>query len=473
MFNGSKGEISTRLGDSKEVPLIATSPGFATGEACETLIELCERQGFDVRESSYRQSTSDLQVDRSPLVLEFLRRHLLVEEVSSVFKRLHLKRTRIFAFDDVFVVKYDASKGNQKDLIKHYDAGNMSFMVALSRSSTYSGGGTKFFMNSEKQPVVEMEQGTIMVFPSSIYHSGLPISSGSRYLLVGFCYTDHPASCRVPGNVGTNLKTIVGNVSRFDLAQLVGHTRSVFSKIMLKPSRRLVGGKSYFVNSTCTAPKDPVTAFALGIFRFHVGRLGLPIKDPAQAGAEFWVQDLEGDEEIPFHCDKDELLLQNTGRLRHPILSTVTYLTNGGLPTAVFGEETTCISYPQIGNHLSFAGKLLHGVASSLACSTPNSLKHKSKKCRINRRRTTLLVNLWTKGPPTLVDGGPSLPPTDTILDTEVAVFSNISMKPAYWQEVHVPRATSSDPRDVIQQNLSNMDHTCSNAFLLVKSASA
>jgi hypothetical protein len=87
-------------------------------------------------------------------------------------------------FDDMFVVKYDEKA--QKDLVKHFDGGQVSFMLALSSRSDYEGGGTKFDC---MENVVHLERGELILFDADLYHQGVPISQGTRYLLVGFCFT--------------------------------------------------------------------------------------------------------------------------------------------------------------------------------------------------------------------------------------------------------------------------------------------
>lgn len=58
-----------------------------------------------------------------------------------------------------------------------------------------------------------------------------------------------------------------------------------------------------------------------------------------RSGAEWWIQiRKEGhhsDLGMPFHWDKDERLLEVSGEVVHPTVSTVTYLTDYGAPTVV------------------------------------------------------------------------------------------------------------------------------------------
>lgn len=83
-------------------------------------------------------------------------------------------------------------------------------------------------------------------------------------------------------------------------------------------------------------------------------------------GAEWWVQRTNQDGKIGFHYDKDEGEASMHGRMRHPVISTVTYLTNEGAPTMVFNMTTNgnadfpviptkaFISFPKKNRHTVF-----------------------------------------------------------------------------------------------------------------------
>eukprot|EP01047_Picozoa_sp_COSAG01_P083352 COSAG01_NODE_17403_length_1154_cov_1.830332_2_plen_103_part_00 len=86
---------------------------------------------------------TDLEVDRVPSVRAWLVRAGFMHRVEEHYHRAH--RARIYALDDLFVVKYDASGSSQlgtaggaavraaagqRGLSEHVDAGDISFMVA-------------------------------------------------------------------------------------------------------------------------------------------------------------------------------------------------------------------------------------------------------------------------------------------------------------------------------------------------------
>ena len=83
---------------------------------------------------------------------------------------------------DGFVVKYDAEAG-QKELKPHRDGSVLSFNIALNPASDFEGGGTWF---NSLDNSIKLEQGEIVSHASGILHGGHGITSGKRYILVGF-----------------------------------------------------------------------------------------------------------------------------------------------------------------------------------------------------------------------------------------------------------------------------------------------
>ena len=67
----------------------------------------------------------------------------------------------------------------------HYDGCNISWILMLSRPSDYKGGGT--YIRSLKKTIL-LEQGQVLVFPGDLFHMGVEITQGTRYLVV--CFVD-------------------------------------------------------------------------------------------------------------------------------------------------------------------------------------------------------------------------------------------------------------------------------------------
>jgi hypothetical protein len=140
----------------------------------------------------------------------------------------------------------------------------------------------------------------------------------------------------------------------------------------------------------------------------------------------------EGDE-VCFHFDADYGLEdQAPNLLLHPRLATVTYLTDFGAPTVVLDKRSNppddvdrktlqgsipkgWISHPKLGKHMAFDGRLLHGAPAAFfpgsseddsnggkgsTSSEPPMKKAKTleppvKEAKMQRKRITLLVNIW------------------------------------------------------------------------------
>ena len=118
-------------------------------------------------------------------------------------------------------------------------------------------------------------------------------------------------------------------------------------------------------------------------------------------GAEWWVQVRSKEEGITFHYDKDEGLASIKGIMKHPAVSTVTYLSDIGAPTLIFEMITIdgnqevpeipdagFLSYPRKNRHIMFSGDLQHGVLGSAAPRLAEA-----------GNRVTLLINWWSDPP--------------------------------------------------------------------------
>jgi hypothetical protein len=144
-------------------------------------------------------------------------------------------------------------------------------------------------------------------------------------------------------------------------------------------------GQTYFCPCQMK-PRCALEDLALRIFRIHV--FGLDgMYTPEESGAEWWTLVLDDDEileddegdEIGMHFDADYGLEEQVpDLLLHPRLATVTYLSDAGAPTLVLEKrspshtdkekdalkgdvEKGWLCHPQIGTHLCFDGRFLHG----------------------------------------------------------------------------------------------------------------
>lgn len=203
-------------------------------------------------------------------------------------------------------------------------------------------------------------------------------------------------------------------------------------RMMSRASRR-GRAHTHFLELTDLLENGPRTAIELGILKlFHTDFPSDGSNDIL--GAEWWLQVRHGGPEIGFHFDKDEGYAEQNHEercrvdarcevspYRHPVLSTVTYLTANTRkilhrgdrsaapppqgPTLVFNKRGTddvgdgdltdaLVVFPKPNRHLTFAGDLFHGVPQVF--SDDDMSRDGATGMNV---RVTLLVNWWDRRP--------------------------------------------------------------------------
>lgn len=123
--------------------------------------------------------TTDLPVNKIPsifgLILETM--NTICDKVKSSYG---LNDDMSINIQDLFIVKYEATSQNYLEM--HVDGSFLSFNILLNNPSEFEGGGTYF----DDGLTSHSEQGDLLIHSSKIKHSGLSITKGKRYLLVGF-----------------------------------------------------------------------------------------------------------------------------------------------------------------------------------------------------------------------------------------------------------------------------------------------
>ena len=188
-------------------------------------------------------------------------------------------------------------------------------------------------------------------------------------------------------------------------------------------------GQTFFLPAHMK-PRCALEALAQSIFRKHTDHLEDGSFDPLQSGANWWTlvldagtghegsdNDEPGDDEVGLHFDADyELEEQTSDLLLHPRVATVTYLSNFGAPTLILDQRSPpmddekkktlesgisrgWLSHPKLGKHTAFDGRLLHGAPALYFPSQKSNgevhVERTLKKQKIDRKRYTLLVNVW------------------------------------------------------------------------------
>ena len=124
-----------------------------------------------------RYPTTDLPVTCLACAEDFVPR--LERRVLPLFRRYFGSRYGgRLRFRDLFVAKYDATA--QAGLAGHVDSSLLSLIVQLSDDSDFDGGGTCF---DHIGLTVHPGQGGAVVFLGKVFHAGLPVTRGCRYIL--------------------------------------------------------------------------------------------------------------------------------------------------------------------------------------------------------------------------------------------------------------------------------------------------
>jgi len=218
-------------------------------------------------------------------------------------------------------------------------------------------------------------------------------------------------------------------------------------------------GSTFFIPCE-TKPRCLLEALALDVFHAHADSIGYNQNkkkdksgisfDPARSGAEWWTlvmdaspnsdsntsdeksgtksfktddhedddsaSDISEDEEddVGMHFDADYGLEDVLPSLIHPHFSTVTYLSNVGVPTLVLNKASPppedvetkqslngsiskgYLSYPKYGKHIAFDGRLLHGASALFfpSCSDVETTTITTTPDQ-SLKRVTFMVNVW------------------------------------------------------------------------------
>lgn len=137
---------------------------------------------------SYRiamQQSVTLQGD-SPLVQAIYS----VSGINSNYHRFDL--SGVVQTDPLLLLKYSSDEGARYNW--HMDVGptnptrKLSFTIQLSSPSEYSGGNLEFMPEHGFDQEAIRQQGTLIVFPAFRLHRVTPVTSGTRYALIGWLH---------------------------------------------------------------------------------------------------------------------------------------------------------------------------------------------------------------------------------------------------------------------------------------------
>lgn len=349
----------------------------------------------------FKYPTTDLPIKDIPLLKNFVYNFITINIFNFIEEKYKVNKY-FLDFNDIFIVKYEYCKQNY--LEKHKDGSLFSFNILLNNPNDFEGGGTKFYYE-DKIDICKNTKGGLIIHTGQVFHEGIPITKGIRYILVGFI--GYLKDFDIKNNsINTNIvldnkslkqtnKKFI-NKQKFNSWNINLKDNNIYEKII-----NSIDIKGMYILDTKKQKYSLIEKFILELVRFHSIRLN---KDYLSENyfIEFWTKNQEEDNsEHSFHIDKDELYLKKYGQLFIPILSSVTYLTTSSNPTIItnipdnihnFNNihiQNLIISFPKKLNHITFQGKYIHGVKKIKDIEIEN----------IDNNRITLMFNIWERKP--------------------------------------------------------------------------
>lgn len=162
---------------------------------CDDLIEVTE-QACRGQYAAYTYAKQTLGCREFP-TLAAAARDVVHSVVYSIYERFAGDNASRLVLDDrePHMVKYDVTKKERQKLDMHTDKSEFTFLIALSNGCgfDFDCGGTYFEC---LDATIHVQRGHAIVFPGKLRHCGQRITSGVRFLLVGFL-VDKMASGKV------------------------------------------------------------------------------------------------------------------------------------------------------------------------------------------------------------------------------------------------------------------------------------
>jgi hypothetical protein len=128
-------------------------------------------------------ATTDMRCSDLPMAAAVWVRRTISERLFPVMLKCYDLRHHQLSFRDLFFVYYKAAPGHQSELSIHRDGSLLSFNILLNNRTDFEGGGTFI---QETGATHHIHGGDALMHSGQVLHGGATVTSGERYLLVGF-----------------------------------------------------------------------------------------------------------------------------------------------------------------------------------------------------------------------------------------------------------------------------------------------
>jgi hypothetical protein len=344
----------------------------------------------------FNYPTTDLPIKEIPTLNNYVSNFIIINVFDFISEKYKINKYHL-DLNDIFIVKYEYNKQNY--LEKHKDGSLFSFNILLNDHTDFEGGGTKFYYRDEVE-TCKNTKGGIIIHSGRIFHEGIPITKGIRYILVGFigylkvfCFSNK--NILIEQNLKSTDNKFI-NKQKFNCWNIILKDNNIYNKIINN-----CNFKGMYLLNTNKKKYSYVEKLIKELVEFHSIRLNKDFLSDNYY-IEFWIKSQEETHsEHLFHIDKDELYLKKYGQLFIPILSSVTYLSTSINPTIITNipdninnfnnihQQNLIISFPKKLNHIIFQGKYIHGVKKIIDYENNND-----SNCRI-----TMMFNIWQRKP--------------------------------------------------------------------------
>lgn len=186
----------------KEVIIPTEVDNIFTSKECKYIIDESEKYALNNISDKYPSGwitdrhqikpTTDLDIFNIPNIASMI--------VNTIYKKVYPEFENKFnsfhhmfniynndlRISDIFIVKYEEGKQNSLDI--HRDQSSVSFNILLNNTNEFTDGGTEFYINNKPYKYRNKQGSGILSF-GKVEHKGIPITSGIRYILVGFIYS--------------------------------------------------------------------------------------------------------------------------------------------------------------------------------------------------------------------------------------------------------------------------------------------